>query len=130
MTVLEGAGRRALVVDDDADVRELVGFVLRRRGFDVSLASSATDGLRKAQALDLDLLVCDLTLGDGTGGELLRQLQATNRAPPALAVSGRSSPEDRARARDAGFRAQLTKPMDIGELEAAIARVLSAPTPR
>ena len=72
-----------------------------------------------------DLLLSDLDLPDGDGMNLMRELSA--RGPiPGIAVSGFGAEEDRRQSREAGFVEHLTKPVDMGSLDAAIKRAIAA----
>ena len=72
-----------------------------------------------------DLIVSDIGLPDGTGLDLIRHIH--HRRPiPALAVSGYGMEEDIRSSREAGFSEHLVKPVDLGNLRAAIERVLAS----
>jgi two-component system phosphate regulon response regulator PhoB len=66
---------RILVVEDEADIREVLDYNLKREGYDVGLASTAKDGLRLARERRPDLVLLDLMLPDGSGTELCKALQ-------------------------------------------------------
>jgi DNA-binding response OmpR family regulator len=74
---------------------------------------------RAAVAEELDLLISDIELPDGTGLELIRDLGG-GRGLPGIAMSGFGSEEDVRFSREAGFATHLTKPIDIARLESAI----------
>jgi CheY-like chemotaxis protein len=86
--------------------------------------------LAEARAIlpaDLDLLISDVELPDGTGLELMREI-GPGRKLTAIAMSGFGSEEDLRFSREAGFGAHLTKPVDLARLEAAIEQLIpSAP---
>ncbi len=104
---------RVLVVDDHAETVELLGMLLRRRGFSVTLARSVNEALRAVESASFDVLVSDHELPDGTGEELLRRLPA--RPPLALQISGHAElPSDGAKT--AVFDQHLCKPVDTKEL--------------
>ena len=73
---------------------------------------------------NLDLLISDIELPDGTGLELMRQLR--ERGLPAIAMSGYGSEEDVRASLDAGFTEHLTKPVDLTRLIAAIHSLITA----
>jgi CheY-like chemotaxis protein len=112
------AGVRALVVDDEADTRELVGEILSRHGAHVDVAPDAASALRLHAMVRYDLLVSDIAMPGMDGHELLRQwLQRGGRRPRrAIALTAFAEPEDRRRAEDVGYDCLLAKPVEPGEL--------------
>ncbi|MGZ5379781.1 MAG: response regulator, partial [Mycobacterium sp.] len=69
------AGYRALVVDDEVPLAEVVASYLRREQFDVSLAHSGADALAQAREIDPDVVILDLALPGIDGLEVCRQLR-------------------------------------------------------
>ncbi len=111
-----------LLVEDHADTANAMTRILNRRGYDVHPASSMAEALRVADKNEFDVLVSDIGLPEGSGLELMRQL--LSKGPiKGIALSGFGMEEDVTRSREAGFVEHLTKPIDLGQLEAAIARV-------
>ncbi len=107
------AGLRVMVVDDDADARELLRRLLIERGGAVTCAGSAEEALQALSAADPDVLLTDIGMPDVDGYELLRRVRTgTHAAIKAIAVTAFARPEDRERALAAGFDDHLTKPID------------------
>lgn len=100
--------------------------LLKLNGHDVQTASSVESGLELATTREFDLLISDVGLPDGTGIDLLRKLRRTH-TMPAIALTGFGQKEDISNAKDAGFAAHLTKPVDLDELQAVINEIF-APT--
>jgi CheY-like chemotaxis protein len=75
--------KKILLVDDDCDLTENLGTVLRQHDYDVSFAASASEGLRKALALKPDLIILDVSMETDTAGfefvDLLRSKRTTSR---------------------------------------------------
>ena len=97
---------------------------MKEMGFDVELARSVSSAL----AIDIgevDVIVSDVGLPDGTGLDLIRKLQANGRHRPAIAVSGFGMESDVKASKEAGFDLHLTKPDDFEMLFDAI-RTLSS----
>jgi PAS domain S-box-containing protein len=117
-------GLRILLVEDNPDTLRYIGVVLQARGHEVTTAARLSDALREAEGRDLDLILSDIELPDGTGLELMRELR--DRGVPGVAMSGYGSEEDVRASRGAGFAEHLTKPVDVAKLEAAIQRVAPA----
>lgn len=95
--------------------------LLELHGHAVETADSVQGGLALLRGQDFDLILCDIGLPDGTGIDLLAEARKFS-ATPAIALSGSGTEEDVARSEQAGFAAHLTKPVDIGRLEALIER--------
>ena len=115
-----------LLVEDHADSAETLALVLSMKGYEVSVART----VKEAQSLapGCDLMISDISLPDGSGLELVRDLQ--RRLPlRAIALSGYGTEEDRSRSRAAGFAEHLTKPVDIDHLLAAVRRLADSPPP-
>jgi PAS domain S-box-containing protein len=122
------AGARILLVDDDADARDMLGLVLRQQGARVSEAASAEDAVAAFRAEVPDVLVSDIGLPDTDGYGLIRQLRAL-RVPHAqetvaVALTGWARSEDRSAALEAGYQAHVVKPIDPRELVALLARLV------
>jgi CheY-like chemotaxis protein len=81
----------ALLVDDDASLLDLMEHVVRQEGFRTDRAEDGAEALRKAQALNPDILILDMLLPGMGGYEVLRQLQACGCGDiPIIVVTGRA----------------------------------------
>ena len=118
-------GARVLVVEDDADTRELVATVLGQAGAAIFTASNARDGIAMASRVRPDVLVCDLAMPDLDGLTLVRKVKAwaaeAGVALPALALTADARAEDRDQAPGVGYDLYLTKPVEPSELVRAVA---------
>jgi CheY-like chemotaxis protein len=117
----------ALVVDDDPQIRELFGIILRRAGFTVDVADKSTVALQKIQVLRPDLVTVDVAMPDMDGFAMIDRLRELPDAPPVLVVSGFVN---RMEARAAQQPQQpvvayLAKPLRPEELVAACERALN-----
>ena len=112
-----------LVVDDDLDNLELVSLCLEREDAIVHGAGSAAAAHEALASFRPDVVLCDLSLPDGDGCDLLVSLRADPNASTfgAIALTGHSGPESRRRAIDAGFSKHLSKPIDPADLVKAVA---------
>ncbi len=124
-------GRRVLVVDDDADGRELVGELLQEAGAEVRTAGDADAAMSDLAAFTPHLVVCDVNMPGIDGYTLMRRIRAL---PPAeggnvkaAAFTGFGRPEDHTRSAQAGFDLHLTKPIDGADLARALAALLGDP---
>jgi signal transduction histidine kinase/ActR/RegA family two-component response regulator len=120
-------GVRVLVVDDQADARELLKLVLERCGAQVTLASSTAEALAIVRGERLDLVLSDLEMPEESGYELLRQLRALpadrGGRTPAVALTAYASPHDRMKVLQAGFETHVPKPVEPAELATVVASV-------
>ena len=109
-------GLHILVVDDEADAREVMRFMLERGGARVRTADSAAAALDAIREERPDLLISDIGMPVEDGYVMVRRLRAMEdgapRRLPAIALTAYASEEDSRRARAAGFDAHLSKPVD------------------
>jgi two-component system, chemotaxis family, CheB/CheR fusion protein len=105
---------RALVVDDVADIAEMIAIFLDQAGYDVVTAMSAPEALRVAHARAFDVVVSDIGMPRMNGYELAEALRSMPdyRTVPMIAVTGFSRYDDCDRALQSGFNAHLTKPIN------------------
>jgi CheY-like chemotaxis protein len=106
--------RSALVVDDVADVTEMLQVLLTHAGYDVVTAASAQAALKAANERQFDVIISDIGMPEMNGyqlAEALRNLPAY-KTVPLVAVTGYSMFDDRERSLKAGFNAHMTKPID------------------
>jgi PAS domain S-box-containing protein len=110
------AGRRLLVVDDDPDTREAIGFLLLRAGAVVETVSSAGEALAAIERSRPDVLIADIGMPGEDGYELIRQVRALpperGGHVPAVALTAYARPEDRERALAAGYQEHVAKPVE------------------
>jgi len=118
----EPARLRVLLVDDNVDAMEMMGFLLTEMGYDTLTASDAHTIVTTALAERPDVIVLDIGLPGLDGYQLARLIKGhPDLAHTRLvAHTGYGSPEDRQKARDAGFDAHLVKPAQLTALEAAL----------
>jgi len=124
------SGIRVLVVDDEADARELLVAALTHAGATVTAATSCEDALAMigdAGRVRPHVIVSDIGMPREDGYALIEQLR--NFPPdgggriPAVALTGYANADDRDRALAAGYQVHVPKPMDPAEVIAAVARL-------
>ncbi|WP_198016866.1 response regulator transcription factor [Nocardioides sp. CF8] len=123
-----GPGRRALVVEDEADLASLVGSYLERGGFQVTLTGDGRDAVRFAREVDPDLVVLDLGLPGLDGVEVCRQLRTFSDAYVVM-LTARAEEVDTLVGLSVGADDYLTKPFSPRELMARIQAMLRRPRP-
>lgn len=119
---------KILLVEDHGDTARIMQKLLAARGHEVQAAADVATALRlfgQRGEREFDLLVSDLGLPDGSGLDLVRQLRASGSNLPAIALSGYGQEQDVMQSRQVGFAAHLIKPVNIEQLQAAIAAVTS-----
>ena len=118
-------GLKVLVVDDEADTRELIREVLQLCGSDVILSSSAAEALDALEKHKPDVLVSDLGMPDEDGYSLISKIRALPSEQggriPAAALTAYARAEDRMRVLRSGFQFHLPKPVDSAELVTVVA---------
>ncbi|HEX3131518.1 MAG TPA: ATP-binding protein [Thermoanaerobaculia bacterium] len=113
---------RILLVEDHSDTASALADLLRMQGHRVRVAATIAQALDLADKGDLDLVVSDLGLPDGSGQDLMRSLSQRYQLR-GIALSGYGMEDDIRRSREAGFEQHLTKPVNLQALEAAIQQV-------
>jgi signal transduction histidine kinase len=112
------ASRSILVIEDNADGREMLRAVLAMAGHDVHVAPDGPSGLAAAAELSPDVALIDIAMPGMDGHEVARRLRATDKgkAMRLVAISGFGQPADRQRSLEAGFDAHLIKPFAVEAL--------------
>lgn len=117
--------RRILLIEDDADNRDLLAELLRRQGHTVSVASTAEHGLTALGIERPELALVDIGLPDLDGYLLARAIRALPEGDRLLlvAITGYGQPEERRLALESGFDAHLVKPVKLEDLARLVAQV-------
>lgn len=127
MTLNDSTDRTILVVDDEANIRELCSLYLEREGFTVITADDGESALAAARAGSPDLIVLDLMLPKKSGYEVTRELRADAtpiRDTPILMLTARSEDVDRIVGLELGADDYLGKPFHPRELTARVKAIL------
>ncbi|WP_374827464.1 PAS domain S-box protein [Aerosakkonema sp. BLCC-F183] len=118
---------RILVVDDEADMRELVRVILEQSGAEVRLAASAVEALAILLQYNPDVLISDIGMPETDGYMLMRQVRALppdkGGEIPAIALTAYAGELNRQQALEAGFGRHISKPVEPEELVQAIAEL-------
>ena len=122
-------GVKILVVDDDADARELLSMILEHAGAETATAGCVDEALAVLERFKPDVLVSDIGMPEHDGYCLIRKIRAGEgngmSGIPAVALTAFARDEDRSQALESGFQAHLAKPIEPGELTAIIARLIT-----
>ena len=124
-------GLRVLVVDDEADARELFTVLLEQRGAKVMAVASSDEALTLLAETPPgerpDILLADIAMPEMDGYELIAKVRALEPRQgsqiPAVALTAHAGSEDRNRSLSAGFQKHLSKPVEPAELAAVVAHL-------
>ena len=116
---------RVLVVDNEADAREILSIMLSQYGAKVTTATSTSEALEVLQEWKPDVLVSDIGMPEEDGYALIKKIRALEPeqggAIPAVAVTGYAGSDERVRLLSAGYQMHVTKPVELNELATLIA---------
>ncbi len=112
--------RRILVVEDDADIAELLRMNLADEGYAVELAGDGETGLSKLQAGGIDVVILDLMLPGIDGLEVCRQIRAMPQYTPIIIISAKSTETHRILGLELGADDYVTKPFSLLEVVARV----------
>jgi CheY-like chemotaxis protein len=121
-------GLKILVVDDDVDTRELIEWVLKRVGAEVTSVSSAREALDVLEREKPHVLVSDIAMPEEDGYALLKKIRALpperGGRIPAIALTAHSLVQDRLQSLRAGFQSHVPKPVVPEELVEVVASII------
>ncbi|MEX0269359.1 GAF domain-containing protein [Leptolyngbyaceae cyanobacterium UHCC 1019] len=121
-------GVRVLVVDDDADARDLVAFILEEAGAIAIIVDSAIAALECFAEVNPDLLISDIGMPRKDGNRLIQEIRTLPAAQggqiPAIALTAYAGEVDQQQALTSGFQIHMTKPLNTEELVQAIAQLV------
>ena len=120
LTRIDGTPVRVLVVDDEANLTELLSMALRYEGWEVRSAGSGLAAVRAAKEFAPDAVVLDMMLPDFDGMEVLRRMRADNPNVPVLFLTAKDAIEDRVAGLTAGGDDYVTKPFSLEEVVARL----------
>jgi PAS domain S-box-containing protein len=122
-------GLHILVVDDEADMRDLAEFILEQHGAQVTVASSAAEALFTLSQFVPDVLLSDIGMSEMDGYALMRQIREcypeAEERMSAIALTAYAGEYDRQQALSAGFQQHISKPIEPEKLVKAIAEVVN-----
>ncbi|WBB97613.1 MULTISPECIES: response regulator transcription factor [unclassified Solwaraspora] len=114
---------RVLVVEDEESFSDALSYMLRKEGFEVSVAPTGTDALTEFDRTGADIVLLDLMLPEMSGTEVCRELRQRSRVP-IIMVTARDSEIDKVVGLEIGADDYVTKPYSPRELVARIRAVL------
>lgn len=115
---------RILVIEDETELRELLGRALKKEGFAVDLCADGVDGVFYATEYPVDLAIVDLGLPGRSGMDIVRDVRRLDKRFPILILTARSDWQDKVQALEQGADDYLTKPFRLEELIARVHALL------
>ena len=116
-----------LLVEDEADSRDLLSVVLTSSGAEVATANSAAEALEKLKREKFDVIISDIGMPEEDGFSLISKIRSLqnkqNSNTPAIALTAYARAEDRIKALRCGFQLHIAKPVESTELIAAVANL-------
>jgi two-component system, OmpR family, response regulator RegX3 len=114
---------RILLVDDEPDILEPVGYALRQQGYEVDCAGDGDTALERARSGDYDLLICDVMLPGMLGTDVCRVLR-TETTLPIILLTAKDAELDRVLGLELGADDYVTKPFSAAELLSRVRALL------
>jgi two-component system response regulator PilR (NtrC family) len=115
---------RVLVVDDERSMRELLSIVLRREGYDVTLAENGRLAIEQLERARFDLLISDIKMPDMSGVDVLRAAKRLDQDIVGIMITAFASADTAIEAMRLGAHDYLSKPFDIDELKIKVRNAL------
>ncbi|MEZ4358035.1 MAG: response regulator transcription factor [Eubacteriales bacterium] len=116
---MENRNEHILIVEDDVQIRNFIGYALKQEGFSYIMVDTAQNALLQLVSGQTDLMLLDLGLPDFDGMEVIRRVREWSEMP-IIVVSARDQDKEKAAALDGGADDYLTKPFSATELMARI----------
>jgi len=113
-----------LIIEDEYALAAALSTVVRRLGAEPSVAASGQSGIDKAQRQSFDLVLLDIGLPDMSGLRVLEQIRALPTPPPVLIITAHGTLENALEARRLGAQDYFLKPLNLGEMQAALRGLL------
>ena len=115
---------KVLIVEDEKELSKSIVTYLKAESYSCEVASDVQSALDKTGAYDYDCILLDITLPDGNGLTVLKELKANKKADGVIIISAKNSIDDRIAGLNLGADDYLPKPFHLSELSARIAAVI------
>jgi len=122
---METMSAHLLIVEDDAEMRDLLRKVLEKEGYRISVAGDGREAIASLSRKPYDLVVTDMLMPDDGGLELLRAIRQTHPTLPVIIITAFGDWGSYSRALELGAAAFISKPLKMAELIAAIQTALA-----
>ena len=119
--------KKALVIEDDKNIAELLRLYLEKDGFEVSIASDGGAGLRLAGEVEPDVILLDIMLPVMDGWQVCKEIRRSSQVP-IIMLTAKGETYDKVSGLEMGADDYVTKPFEVKELIAASTPSCAAPT--
>ena len=117
---LKDKKQHILTIDDNADIRDLIAFILRRENYEVSTASNGLEGVEAIKATKPDLIILDVVMPEFSGYDVLDAVRSDKNSKvrniPVLMITSKSTTEDIDQALELGATSYIIKPFRPAKL--------------
>lgn len=113
-----------LVVDDNENIRELIGIQLLNEGYNVFYAVDGLNALEVINLNKIDIILADIMMPVMDGYEFIKIIRTTNKTIPIILITAKESLDDKAKGFGLGADDYMVKPIDINELKLRITALL------
>jgi CheY-like chemotaxis protein len=117
-----GKSLRILVVEDHSETLRTLSSLLTHFGHEIFMADSTQHALEIVDSQELDVVLSDIGLPDGSGYEVISHAKR-KQSVKGVALTGFDKQEDIERSKQAGFDFHLTKPVDFAELRTVLSQI-------
>ena len=118
--------QKILIIEDEPDIRKTLEYNISREGYEVTCASSLSEGRQKLESASFTLLLLDLMLPDGSGLDLCRELKQdkSSSSMPVIILTAKDDEVDKVVGFELGADDYVTKPFSVRELILRVKAVL------
>ncbi len=116
----------ALIIDDEADIRELIAMTLSRMGLEFHTAANLDEARNLLNTYEFDLCLTDMKLPDGNGVEFVRYIQSTHPDTPVAVITAHGNMEAAVEAMKNGAYDFVSKPVDINQLRKLVTHAVAS----
>ena len=117
--------QKILIIDDEKDISDILAGFLEPRGYTIASASNGEEGLRKFDAENPDIVICDIKMPVKDGFEFLKELRDSRKWVPVVILTGLTEPANILKGYDLEADYYITKPIDLNEVLKTIQIMLS-----
>ncbi len=115
---------KILIIEDEEELSKSIVAYLKAETYSCEVANNYKTAIEKTESFDYDCILLDISLPDGNGLQVLKELKANNKTDGVIIISARDSMQDRITGLNLGADDYLPKPFHLPELSARIAAVI------
>jgi DNA-binding response OmpR family regulator len=115
---------KLLIIEDEKELSKSIVAYLKAESYQCEVAADFKTALEKTESFDYDCILLDISLPDGNGLQVLKELKANSKTDGVIIISARDSPDDRIKGLNLGADDYLPKPFHLPELGARIAAII------